>query len=183
MPLLLLVLALLGFLVLFTVAIPFGIIGRYRAGTMRRRARPWLAAVNSVSIGISVLLFMVTALIANTWIHGALGYSAVGLGGGLVLGLLGLRLTQWQTITNVLYYTPNRWLVLAITLGVSLRLAFGLWRVWEAWHGSSNGHSWLAESGVAGSMATGAVVLGYYLTYWLGIWWRTRKPAHVIIDV
>jgi hypothetical protein len=174
MPLLLLALALIALLAFIALTLPLSIIGRYRAGTARRRARPWLAGVNVFSIGLSALLFLVTAAISSVWVPGAFTYSAGGLAGGLVLGIVGLRLTRWEATPQSLHYIPNRWLVLAITVGVSLRLAFGFWRVWERWHASPAGYSWLAESGIAGSMATGAVVLGYYLTFWVGIWMRAR---------
>ena len=34
---------------------------------------------------------------------------------------------------------------------------------------------WLAAFGVAGSLAAGAVVLGYYVSYWMGIRRRWRR--------
>jgi hypothetical protein len=172
-----LVLLLLAVLALLALALPLSIIGRYRAGKARRRARPWLALVNTISIGISAVLFLVTSAVSSMWIPGAFSYTTGGLGGGLVLGFLGLRLTRWEATSQSLYYTPNRWLVLAITVGISLRLAFGFWRMWKAWHASSTDHSWLAESGVAGSMAAGAMVLGYYLAFWLGIWSRSKRAV------
>src|SRR5436190_4680052 len=133
MPLILLILALFAFGALIALAVPLSIIGRYRAGTARRRARPWLALVNSISIGISAVLFLVTAGVTTVWVHGAFVYSVVGLVGGLVLGIAGLRLTRWEATSQSLHYIPNRWLVLSITVGVSLRLGFGLWRMWKAW--------------------------------------------------
>ena len=39
------------------------------------------------------------------------------------------------------------------------------------------GESWFVAAGVAGSMAAGAVVLGYYLTYWIGVRRRYRRHA------
>src|SRR5215216_6605402 len=145
MPLLLLILALIALFALFALLIPLSILGRYRAGTARRRARRGVALVNLIGIGISALLFMVTAAGSSFWIPGAFSYSAGGLGGGLVLGIVGLRLTRWEETSQSLHYIPNRWLVLAITVGVSLRLGFGFWRMWEAWHASS-GHGWLVDS-------------------------------------
>jgi hypothetical protein len=173
MPLFLLALALIAVLALVALSLPFSIIGRYRAGTARRRARPWLVLVNVVSIGISAVFFLVTAAVSSIWVPGAFSYSVGGLGGGLVLGMVGLRLTRWEATSQSLHYIPNRWLVLAITVGVLLRLAFGFWRVWEAWHSSAASHSWVAESGLAGSMSTGAVLLGYYFAFWLGVWSRS----------
>lgn len=175
MPLLLLALALIALFALFALTLPLSIIGRYRAGTARRRARRWLALTNALTIGISAGLFLATAAVSSIWIPGAFSFSAGGFGGGLVLGIIGLRLTRWEATSQSLHYTPNPWLVLAITAGVTLRLAFGLWRAWHAWHAAPAGHSWLAESGLAGSMATGAVVLGHYLAFWLGVWARARK--------
>jgi hypothetical protein len=175
MPLLLLLLALLALLALIAITLPFSIIGRYRAGTARRRARPWLALMNAFSLGISALFFLVIAAVNSYWVPGAFSYGAAGFAGGLVLGIVGLRLTRWETASQSLHYTPNRWLVLAIMVGVTVRLGFGFWRLWHAWQASPTGHSWLAESGLAGSMATGAVVLGYYLAFFFGVWWRVRQ--------
>lgn len=176
MPLLLLIFALMALLAFMALTLPLSIISRYRAGTARRRARPWLALVNIFSIGTSVLLFLAAAAVSSVWVPGAFSYSVGGLGGGLVLGMIALRLARWEITPQSLHYIPNRWLVLAITVAVSLRLAFGFWRAWQAWQDYPAGHSWLAESGLAGSMATGAVVLGYYLTFWSGIWMRVRQP-------
>jgi hypothetical protein len=39
------------------------------------------------------------------------------------------------------------------------------------------GESWFVAAGVAGSMAAGAVVIGYYLVYWLGVRRRWRRHA------
>jgi hypothetical protein len=75
----------------------------------------------------------------------------------------------------VLHYTPNRWLVLAITLVVTARVLYGFWRAWESWRAGLSEGSWFVAAGVAGSMAAGAVVLGYYLVYWIGVRRRLRR--------
>jgi hypothetical protein len=85
-------------------------------------------------------------------------------------------LSRWEATPGALHYTPNRWLVLAITLSVASRLLYGMWRGWQAWQAGLNGAPWLVASGAAGSLAAGAVVLGYYLIYWLGV--RRRLHAH-----
>ena len=53
--------------------------------------------------------------------------------GGCLLGLLGLALTRWEHTPRALHYTPNRWLILIITLVVSARLLYGIWRIWHGW--------------------------------------------------
>ena len=64
-----------------------------------------------------------------------------------------------------MHYTPNRPLVLAVTLIVTARLLYGLWRAWHGWSSAVDDTEWLATSGAAGALGAGAVVLGYYLVY------------------
>lgn len=175
MPLLVLALVLIVLPALIALSVPFSIIQRYRVGTARRRARGWVASTNLFFIVISVTLFLLSAAICSAWIPGAFTYSLVGMAAGCVLGFLGLALSHWEVTPQTLHYTPNRWLVLSITVAVAVRLCFGFWRAWHAWQSTSGEHSWLAESGLAGSMAVGAVVLGYYFTYWAGIWRRVKR--------
>jgi hypothetical protein len=156
--------------------IPISILQRYRVGTSRQRARGWLAVLNIVGLALSSVIFLVSAAFSNIWVPYAFSYTAAGLGSGIVLGMLGLALTRWERHPAALYFTPNRWLVLAITLVISARLMYGFWRVWHTWRlGSDEGGSFFAAAGVAGSMAAGAVVLGYYLAYWIGVRSRIRK--------
>jgi RsiW-degrading membrane proteinase PrsW (M82 family) len=74
-----------------------------------------------------------------------------------------------------LHYTPNRWLVLGITLVVAGRLLFGFWRAWQTWHAGVDDAAWVAAAGVAKSMAAGAIVLGYYFVYSFGVRSRLRR--------
>ena len=175
MPLLVLPLVLLLIPALIALLVPFSTIQRYRAGTMRRQARGWIAVVNVMMIAISITLFLVTAAISSAWLHNALTYSFLGLVAGGALGCIGLALSRWEVSSGALYFTPNRWLVLTITLAVTVRLIFGFWRAWHAWRWTPHDESWLAASGLAGSMAVGAVVLGYYFIYWGGVWVRFRR--------
>jgi hypothetical protein len=154
------------------LATPFLLYLRYRAGTMRRRGRPWVASVNLVSFLLSTTLFLWVAAITTWWVPDAFTYSLTGLAAGCLLGLLGLALTRWEKTPAALHYTPNRWLVLLITLAVTARLIYGLWRIWHAWRTAGPDVSWLAAAGIPGSMAVGALVLGYYLTYFVGVRWR-----------
>jgi hypothetical protein len=159
----------------FIAIIPFSIVQRFRMGTARRQARRWVATLNLMAIAISVALFLAGALITNRWIPEAFAYTLLGLSVGAVLGLAGTLLTRWEYIGDRVHYTPNRWLVLAITLVVTVRVLYGFWRSWEAWRASVESMAWVAASGVAGSMSAGAVVLGYYLIFWTGVRRRVRR--------
>lgn len=169
MPLVPVVLALLLLLALFFLALPLSLVRRYRVGTARRPARGWIAAVNVLTLALSTGLFLLAAGVTSLWVPDILVYSLLGLTAGGVLGLLGLAATRWEATPGSLHFTPNRWLVLVLMLVVSARLLYGFWRAWAAWGSGGPGAEWLAAAGVAGSMAAGAVVLGYTLTYWVGV--------------
>jgi hypothetical protein len=168
-------------LVLFVLAvvalIPISIVQRYRVGTSRQRARGWLATVNLVGLALSAVLFLMSAAVSNIWVPDALLYTAAGLATGAALGILGLWLTKWEHGLDALHYTPNRPLVLTITLVVTARIFYGFWRAWSTWRSGVDEGSWFVAAGVAGSMAAGAVVLGYYLAYWIGVRRQIRRHA------
>jgi fructose-specific phosphotransferase system IIC component len=124
-------------------------------------------------------LFLWAAAIAGFWIPRALLASCAGLFVGILLGLLGLVLTRWERTPRTLHYTPNRWLVLLITLAVTSRLLYSVWRVWHSWRTTGPDGSWLASAGIAGSMAVGAMVIGYYVAYSAGISRRLAKIERV----
>ena len=100
---------------------------------------------------------------------------APGLFAGGVLGLLGLALTRWEQMPRTFRYTPNRWLILTITLAVTARVLYGFCVAGTPGVPTKSGTAWLAESGAAGSLAVGAIVLGYYLIYSAGVWRRLRR--------
>jgi hypothetical protein len=156
--------------------IPLSLVQRYRVGTARRVARGWIATINLLVIALSAGLFLAGAAVTSVWVPKAFTYTLIGMAGGCLLGVVGLLMTRWEATPRGLHYTPNRWLVLAITLVVTSRVAYGFWRSWQAWRFAWGDTSWLAASGLAGSLAAGAVVLGYYLAYWAGV--RRRIAQH-----
>ena len=176
MPLLLVVGVGLVAVLAFIALLPLALLQRYRMGTSRQLARGWLATINIAGIAISVVFFLIGAALTSIWVPSALRYTAAGLACGCVLGIAGLALTRWEPGSRSLHYTPNRWLVLAITLLVTARVLYGFWRGWQSWHSGVDGGSWLAASGAQGALAAGALVLGYYLVYWTGV--RRRLVRH-----
>jgi hypothetical protein len=166
-----------GLLLVFLVVLstPLLLVLRYRIGTARRPARRWITTINLVSLLISAALFLWVAAMTNFWVPNAFRYSLIGFIAGVLLGLLGLKLTRWEPTAHTLHYKPNRWLVLLITLAVAARLLYGFWRIWHAWQTTGPDTSWLASARIPGSMGVGALVLGYYFTYFAGMRWRLRK--------
>lgn len=172
-----LVLVGLVFIAALLALIPFSMVQRYRMGTSRQRARGWLATINIVGFGISATMFLFGAAISSTWIPHAFTYAAGGLAAGSMLGIAGLRLTRWEHAPGALHYTPNRWLVLGVMLVVTGRIVYGLFRAWHAWQTGVADVNWMGVSSLAGSIAAGALVLGYYFVYWLGVRRRLRHRA------
>lgn len=168
-------------LVLVVVTMPLALVRRYRAGTATRPARGWMAALNLAATAVSAFLLLLFAAISGIWIPNTLLWTAGGLAGGALLGLLGLAMTRWQVSPGAISYTPPRLLILTITVVVTARLLYGFLRMWNAWRATPEAEGWIAASGAAGSMAAGAVVLGYYLMYWSGLLRSARRHGRLTL--
>lgn len=178
MPLLLLLpLLVVAVVLLWLLLLPFALWQRYRMGRARRRAIGWVTAINVWSLLASTLVFLVSAWIAGYWVDAALTHAGAGLAIGLLLGLLGLALTRFEATPQGLFYTPNRWLVLALTLIVIARIGFGFFRLEQAW-ASSTQAVWLSQQGTV--LAVGGLLLGHYLAYAWGVRrWHTRSSPRI----
>jgi hypothetical protein len=153
---------------------PLILIQRYRIGSSRRLARPWMATLGMVSMGLSAVTFLLSAAVTNIWIPESLRYAAMGLGFGLGMGAVGLALTRWEATPQSLHYTANRWLVMFITLVVTARVMYGFYRSLLFAEGYVTAPSAIAAFGIPQSLAAGATVVGYYLAYSAGVRWRIR---------
>lgn len=173
MPLLLLIpLLLLGVVALWALLLPFAILQRYRHGTARRLAQPWVVKANAWLLAVSALLFLAGAWIGGRWIEAALPHAATGLLAGIALGLLGIRLGRFEATPRGLYHTQPRWLVFGITALVAGRIALGLWQGWRHWSPATEDPALSVAALIAGQatlLAVAGLLLGYYLGYTLGL--------------
>lgn len=170
-------LLLVPFLLLLVVALalllwPLGLWQRYRHGRARRRARHWVATLQAGALTVSVVLLLAGAWLAGRWIDGALANAALGLAAGAALGVAGVAMTRFEPGPDALHYTPNPWLVLALTLLVAGRALLG---AWQAWHRFVAGEAamrlpwpWLESHASLWAMA--GLLLGYHALYA----WRLR---------
>jgi hypothetical protein len=154
---------------------PLILLQRYRTGTARRQARAWVTAVSLVGLAVSAVCFLTAAAVTTIWLPGAFRAALAGMGIGCVLGVVGLALTRWEFTPRSLHYTPNRLLVLVITLMVSARLLYGMWRSWAVARAGFNADTAAEAFGIPASLAAGAVVVGYYLFYTAGLHWQIRR--------
>jgi amino acid transporter len=168
-PILLLVIVVLAVVLAMVLLAPISLILRYRAGRSRRQARRWAASLNLAALAVSVVLYLASAALTSVWAPLALRFALGGLLAGILLGLLGLVWTRWERRSDGLYFTPNAWLVLFVTLVVAARLAYGAWRLWDTRHMGFDHSSQVFGDSVRGSLTAGGIVLGYYLTYWSGV--------------
>jgi hypothetical protein len=170
MPALLLIpLVVLVVVALWALLLPVSLWARYRAGTSRRRAQGWVIRANAWLLVASCGLYLGSAWISAHWVAHASRDAMVGMLAGTAVGIAGLWLTHFERDEGGLVYTPNRWLVLALTLLVAARLVAGLWL---AWHDAGPADAWLQAGSLFG---VGGVLLGYYLAYTWGL--RARLPA------
>ena len=153
---------------------PLILIQRYRMGTARRMARPWLASLNVALMAFSAICFLAGAAVTAVWVPNAFTGAAAGIVLGAFLGLAGLGLTRWEPTAATLHYTPNRWLVLIVTFVVSARVAYGLWRSWTVAQSGVSGAPIVMAFGIPESLVAGGMVIGYYLAYGLGVRRRVR---------
>lgn len=174
MPLLLVPVAVLLLFALWLVLLPLSLWARYATGRARRRAQGWIVGGNAWLLAASVPLFLLSAGIADRWLANALQDGVLGLLVGGFVGIVSLWLTRFERDSQGLVYTPNRWLVLALTALLALRILAGLVMAWrQVTSGAADAlTTWFdagAWTGVAG------VFLGYALAYTWGLRARLRR--------
>lgn len=179
MPLLLLLpLGVLVLLAAWLVLLPISLWARYASGRARRRPQRWVVHGNAWLLLLLVLpIFLLAAWAATSWMEHALRDAGVGLLLGIAFGIVGLWLTRFERDASGWSYTPNRWVVLALTTVVALRVLAGLWMAWGRVAGDDAGvlAEWLdagAWTGIAG------VFLGHGLAYTWGL--RARMPKEAL---
>jgi hypothetical protein len=178
MPFLLVPLLLIILVVAWLILLPLTLRQRYRYGRARRRAQGWMLGINAWVMLSSVPGLMVMAWLGTRWSADALRDAVLGLGIGAALGGLGLVLTRFEHIDGRLHYTPNRWLVLALTVLVALRIAMGVWLAWHRMTGDgSDGEAWVQLVDAGGLWGVGGVLLGYAAAYAWGLY---RRHAAIV---
>lgn len=176
MPLLIVPLVIGVLLLLWLLLLPLTLWQRYRMGKARRRAIGWLVKLNAWALLLSILLFTFSMWITNHWWPGALRYAVIGLASGVLVGVLGLWLSKFERTPQGLFYTPNAWLVLSLTLVIAVRLVMGFVELWRAWQGTQS-LAMLPVFEHASLFAVAGLLMGYYLAYNWGLC-RRLPPSH-----
>jgi hypothetical protein len=173
MPLLIVLVLILAALALWLLLLPLSLWLRYRTGKARRRAWPWAVRLNAWLLLASLAVFLAGMALTGVWWPGALGYAAAGVGTGLVVGAIGLGLSRFENTPQGLFYTPNPWLVLVLTLLVAARIALSFVELWRHWQGRQS-LALIPAVDHASLFAVAGLLLGYYLAYTWGL--RRKLP-------
>ena len=129
---------------------------------------------NSWLLAASLPVFVVSYWMTTCWVPDALRDALIGLLTGMLLGIISLWMTRFERDGKPLWYTPNRWLMLALTIVVAMCILAGLWVGWR--HLTSHAHSALAPWLEAGAWAAiAALFLGYGVAYLWGL--RAHLPG------
>jgi hypothetical protein len=121
------------------------------------------------------VFYLLGAAVTSYWVADALAFAAAGVVVGCAVGVAGLLVTRWEPTPRSLHYTPNRWLILAVTFLVAARVAYGLWRSWNVTYAGFSDASFVTAFGVRETLGAGGIVIGHYLAYNVGLRWRIRR--------
>lgn len=160
-----------GFAALFA----FFMYRRFRRLFGRQPVRP-----AQLKFRIVFLLFVGALLLLRGGFGAQSGLAvAAGIGAGLALGLLGLRLTTFETTPQGRFYTPHGGIGLLLSALLLGRLAYRFVVVWPLMHGAHvAGEDPLASFQRSPlTLAIFALLIGYYVTYCIGVLLRAGDDA------
>src|SRR4051794_21429526 len=106
------------FLYAFIPLVLWRIYARVRRNIGRQRSKAWRHWFGVVFFPLVIALFALTAL-RNSVAEAALWG---GIAGGVVLALFGLKLTRFERTEQGLFYTPNAYLGVALSLLLVARI-------------------------------------------------------------
>jgi len=152
---------------------------RLRRHIGRQPLQAWRVGLRLAGVSIAAIALLLIGL------AGGLGGSMAGLGvlaglgGGMVLGSYGLRLTRFEATSDGRFYTPNAWLGIGLSALMLGRLAYRFVAV-----RSASQVALMGDSTVLGmlhrsplTLAIAGLLVGYFLRYSLGLWRATRAPV------
>ena len=101
-----------------------------------------------------------------------------GLVAGLLLGVLGLRLTRFESDANGRYYTPNSYIGAAVTLLLVGRIVYRVVSMYSvpqlAPAPGTDPFATMTQSPL--TLAMVMLTVGYYLMYTVGVLYKSKSP-------
>lgn len=152
--------------ILFGGLIAWSIYRRVRRNIGRQPLRPRRITVSIVIFSVASVLFIGASL---QQMHLLLGIGG-GLLFGVLLGFVGLRLTQFETTNEGHFYTPNTHIGVALSLLFVGRLLYRFWVLRDA--ALATGHPPLMQSPL--TFFIFGLIAGYYIVYYIGLFVHTH---------
>ena len=146
--------------------VAWGIYRRVRRNIGRQKLRPRRITVSIVILSVVTVVLSILSLPQP---HLLLGIGS-GLMLGVPLGFIGLRLTQFETIGEGHFYTPNTPIGVALSTLFIGRMAYRFWVLRDAV--TATGHPPPFQSPL--TFFIFGLIAGYYLVYYLGLFAHTR---------
>ena len=138
-------------------------IGRQRLS----RVRPW------ITLAIFSIVLVLLAYAARAHVE-RLEWMAAGFAAGGLLAAYGLRLTRFEPTPEGLFYTPNAYLGIALSLLFFGRLLYRVAEVYTITSAASPTPPSFGSSSL--TLAVFGLIAGYYVTYATGLMlWRNRE--------
>ena len=146
---------------------------RTRRSIGRQKLRPRRIIISLVLFAISSFFIILIGL-HNPLI--LLGFGA-GIAGGVALGLLGLRLTQFETTEEGHFYTPDTRIGVSISLLLTGRIIYRIAILNNTNAAVAAGHPPAMGSPLTFFIA--GLTFGYYIVYYIGLFVHThdKTPA------
>ncbi len=138
-----------------------------------------------MTVRICILSVVAALLLFASASHSTL--LAAGLGGlvlGTVLGVVGLRLTRFESGPDGFFYTPNTYIGVGLSALFIGRLVYRFVAVGQLGApsadmaaGQPGANPWAAFTASPLTLMIFTLVVGYYVTYFVGVMLRARNPT------
>jgi len=150
----------------FIPLIGWGLYRRFRRTFGRQAVTPRRMVARIVLLTVVCGLLVGTSDLSST----TLAAVGAGLGAGIVLALVGLRLTAYEVTAEGRFYVPNGWIGLAVTALFLGRLAGRLFTMSERMAAVRGGEPPFAEMHRSAlTMGLFCLLAGYYVGYYAGV--------------
>jgi hypothetical protein len=151
---------------LFGGLIVWSIYRRIRRNIGRQRLRPVRIVISLVILSLISVLLLAASVPLPKLLFGIGG----GLALGALLGLLGLRLTKFETTAEGHFYTPNTSIGVALSLLLVGRMLYRFWILRGA--AAAAGPPQLFHSAL--TFLVFGLIAGYYIVYYIGLFVHTH---------